>query len=211
MACGSGEGDNSHDSTLLRNAFAQSRCGHSTDSRTSWPCFTIDHSDLHESCGQSAFQRVSEMSSEEVTMKKQSRGRPRTQTKLEDRIESSPKPLLDDQVFMLPWYLPKDIYLAVRRLLPNIHISKMRYYFDDYGCLRCERQNVLYETNGLCEQCNVIVRGRLANCLKRRLKQVGMLDDHLVPSDGELTLARALLQPLNIRKSRRSLRANNTT
>ena len=79
----------------------------------------------------------------------------------------------DDQVFMLPWFLPKDIYIEIRRLLPNIHIEKMRFYFDDYGCLRCERRDVLYRSNGLCEQCNAIIRHRLTQSLKRRLKTVG--------------------------------------
>ena len=85
---------------------------------------------------------------------------------------------MDDQVFMLPWYLPKEIYLAVRSVLPNIHIAKMRYYFDDYGCIRCERTDVLYKTNGLCEQCNAIVRWRLTTCLKKRLQSVGVIDSN---------------------------------
>ena len=110
--------------------------------------------------------------------------------------EESLQQLLDDQVFLLPWYLPKDVYLVVRRVLPNIHISKMRFYFDDYGCMRCERKDVLYRTNGLCERCNVIVRWRLTQCLKKRLGAVG------IPTRGEaadvgraLTLAQNLLKP----------------
>jgi hypothetical protein len=65
---------------------------------------------------------------------------------------------IDDQVFMLPWFLPKETYLAVRRILPNIHIAKMRYYFEDYGCMRCERRDVLYRTNGLCERLRLNIR-----------------------------------------------------
>jgi hypothetical protein len=120
------------------------------------------------------------------------------------RVEKSPNPLVDDQVFMLPWYLPKETYNGVKNLLPHIHISKMRYYFDDYGCIRCERRDRLYGANGLCEQCNVIVRSRLAHCLKKRLAQMGVSDERILPSDGQFTLARELLHPLNFKNSRRN-------
>lgn len=108
---------------------------------------------------------------------------------------------MDDQVFMLPWYLPKGTYLAIRKILPNIHIAKMRYYFDDYGCIRCERRDVLYRTNGLCERCNVIVRGRLVACLKRRLSSVGVLptEKQIQQIGGGLKLARELLRPFRYR------------
>jgi len=102
----------------------------------------------------------------------------------------------NDTVFLLPWYLPKETYLAVRRILPNIHIAKMRYYFDDYGCIRCERRDVLYRTNGLCEQCNAIVRWRLTHCLKRRLSSVGVV---VAQSGRELSLAKELLKPFHRR------------
>jgi hypothetical protein len=32
-------------------------------------------------------------------------------------------------------------YEAVRRLLPPSQMLKMRYYFDDYGCLKCGNLN----------------------------------------------------------------------
>jgi hypothetical protein len=103
----------------------------------------------------------------------------------------------DDAVFMLPWYLPKQTYLAVRSMLPNIHINKMRYYFDDYGCIRCERRDVLYKTNGLCEACNAIVRFRLAHCLQKRLQRVGVVQpkDAVNRLDGGMQLAQKLLKP----------------
>ena len=104
---------------------------------------------------------------------------------------------MDDQVFMLPWYLPKETYLAVRSILPNIHIAKMRYYFDDYGCIRCERRDVLYKANGLCEECNVVVRWRLAHCLKKRLSAVGVIspERQIEQIGGGVRLARELLRP----------------
>ena len=81
---------------------------------------------------------------------------------------------LNDEVFLQPWFVPKDVYLEIRRLLPNIHLTKMRYYFEDYGCLKCGDRKHLYGSNGLCERCSVLIRGRVARSLKRRLKAVGI-------------------------------------
>jgi hypothetical protein len=83
----------------------------------------------------------------------------------------------DDDIFPQPWYMPKAVSLQMRKILPSIHLAKMRYYFDDHGCLRCERRDILYRSNGMCENCSVVVRGRLANCLKRRLRNVGVVED----------------------------------
>ena len=77
--------------------------------------------------------------------------------------------ILYDEVFMQPWFVPKSIYLAIRRLLPNIHLMKMRHYFDDYGCLRCSNTNTIYGASGFCHSCNIIVRSRIMASLKKRL------------------------------------------
>ena len=45
---------------------------------------------------------------------------------------------------MQPWYIPKLVSLQMWRFLPSIHLAKMRYYFDDHVCLRCERRDILY-------------------------------------------------------------------
>jgi hypothetical protein len=93
------------------------------------------------------------------------------------RSRRRPAPVSDDDIFLQPWYMPKPVSLQMRKILPSIHLAKMRYYFDDHGCLRCERRDILYGSNGMCENCSVVVRGRLANCLKRRLKNVGVVED----------------------------------
>ena len=79
--------------------------------------------------------------------------------------------ILHDEVFMQPWFIPKPIYMAIRRLLPNIHLMKMRHYFDDYGCLRCGDTDAVYGACGFCYSCNVIVRSRVLAALKKRLKK----------------------------------------
>lgn len=79
--------------------------------------------------------------------------------------------ILYDEVFMQPWFVPKSVYLAIRRIIPNIHLMKMRHYFDDYGCLRCGETETIYGSSGFCHACNVVVRSRIMASLKKRLKK----------------------------------------
>jgi hypothetical protein len=82
--------------------------------------------------------------------------------------------ILNDEVFMQPWFMPKPIYLTIRRLLPNIHLVKLRHYFDDYGCIRCGQTDTIYGSSGFCYACNVIVRSRILMSLKKRLKKANV-------------------------------------
>ncbi len=86
---------------------------------------------------------------------------------------------LDSDVFLQPWFLPRDVYIQIRRVLPSAHLSKMRYYFEDYGCLKCGVRDSLYGSNGFCEKCNVLIRGRVTRALKRRLRNVGEVGPEL--------------------------------
>ena len=56
-----------------------------------------------------------------------------------------------------PWFLPKPLSWKIRRMLPNDYWRKMRYYFDDYGCLRCGRKSVPYGVNGFCRVCRELI------------------------------------------------------
>jgi hypothetical protein len=82
--------------------------------------------------------------------------------------------LSKDAVFLQPWFLPVEVYREIRRLLPYIHLFKMRYYFEDYGCIKCGKKNVMYQSNGFCESCGVVIRHRVKMALKRRLKKGGV-------------------------------------
>lgn len=81
---------------------------------------------------------------------------------------------VDDEIFLQPWFMPKKIFLQIRTLLPSAQLARMKYYFEDYGCLRCARSNVVYRGNGLCQECSVVVRCRLLRALTRRFKKVGV-------------------------------------
>jgi len=75
--------------------------------------------------------------------------------------------LLED-VFLQPWFLPLETANAVRRLLPSEHRHKMRFYFEDYGCMRCKKKRVRYGSNGLCKPCAQRVKLYLLFAIKRR-------------------------------------------
>jgi hypothetical protein len=75
--------------------------------------------------------------------------------------------LLDD-IFLQPWFLPRRTAFAIKRILPPEHRHKMRFYFDDYGCLKCEQRDVQYGSNGLCKLCLQRVKLRLFLAVKRR-------------------------------------------
>lgn len=82
--------------------------------------------------------------------------------------------VLGDELFLQPWFVPKPVYLQMRRILPSSQMLKMRYYFDDYGCLKCGSHNALYGSNGLCKRCNIIVRSRIILSLKKRFRHLGI-------------------------------------
>ena len=75
--------------------------------------------------------------------------------------------LLDD-IFLQPWFLPQKTAFAIKRILPPEHRHKMRFYFDDYGCLKCGKTNVQYGSNALCKLCMQQVKLRLFFAIKRR-------------------------------------------
>ena len=89
----------------------------------------------------------------------------------------SGKLMANDELFLQPWFLPKQTYLTLKKLLPSSQLAKMRYYFEDYGCLKCCSRSALYGSNGLCVQCSIIVRGRVALSLKKRFGKIGVRVD----------------------------------
>lgn len=84
---------------------------------------------------------------------------------------------LHDEMFLQPWFIPRETYATLRTLLPSVTLLKMRYYFQDYGCIRCGRFEVLYGSNGFCERCSGLIRARTIRAMQRRLKQAGVACD----------------------------------
>ena len=73
-----------------------------------------------------------------------------------------------DEIFLQPWFLPRETALAIRRLLPVGYRHRMKFYFDDYGCLKCGKVNTTYGSNGLCKLCMQQVKLKLFFAVKRR-------------------------------------------
>ena len=75
--------------------------------------------------------------------------------------------LLDD-IFLQPWFLPRENAFAIRRIIPPGHRHKMKFYFNDYGCMRCKKNNVTYGSNALCKVCMQQVKLKWFFAIKRR-------------------------------------------
>lgn len=73
-----------------------------------------------------------------------------------------------DEIFLQPWFLSQQTAFAIRRLLPPEHRHKMRFYFDDYGCMKCGKKNAPYGSNALCKLCMQQVKLKLFFAIKRR-------------------------------------------
>jgi hypothetical protein len=91
----------------------------------------------------------------------------------------------DSELFLQPWFVPKAVLFQMRKMLPSCHLLKLRYYFEDYGCLRCGKSQVLYGANGFCKQCSIVVRYRILLALKRRFRKLGTRVEHQ-PIEGYL-------------------------
>jgi hypothetical protein len=83
-------------------------------------------------------------------------------------------PLVDEELFLQPWFITRPLHDELRRLLPPSQMLKMRYYFDDFGCLRCQSQTAMYRSNGMCTSCFVLVHSRVIGCLRKRFQKIGI-------------------------------------
>lgn len=84
----------------------------------------------------------------------------------------------DDEIFLQPWFLPLETYLEIRRIVPSAHLFKMRYYYEDWGCLRCGKHEDTLVANGLCRPCSGLIRGRIVTSIRRRLRKAGLPTDY---------------------------------
>ena len=109
--------------------------------------------------------------------------------------------LLDD-VFLQPWFLPRDLAFAIRRMLPPEHRHRMRFFFDDYGCMRCGTKDAPYGSNALCKLCMQEVKLKLFFAIKRRWTAVS--PENLPRTFKRMADAQRLLKDLLTRKSRAS-------
>jgi len=72
------------------------------------------------------------------------------------------------ETLLQPWFVSAEIAKSIRRLLPVTHFHKMRFYFDDWGCMRCEKKGVMYGANGMCCRCAQKVQHRVVSSFRKR-------------------------------------------
>ena len=72
------------------------------------------------------------------------------------------------EIFLQPWFIDRKTARAVRRILPMDWFHKVRYYFDDYGCMVCGKRDEIYVSNGMCHDCVDKIQKRLIRSLSRR-------------------------------------------
>jgi hypothetical protein len=73
-----------------------------------------------------------------------------------------------EKVLFQPWFLPKRVTFAIHSLVPPAFWTKMRNFFDDYGCIICGKETG-YHSNGMCKNCFDKTRKKLAQSVKRHL------------------------------------------
>ena len=78
--------------------------------------------------------------------------------------------LSSDELLLQPWFLTPRNANAIRALIPVDYRRKMRYFFDDYGCMICGEET-LHQSNGMCEICVRRVRTQIKQSIKRRVKR----------------------------------------
>jgi hypothetical protein len=76
--------------------------------------------------------------------------------------------LTKQELMLQPWFLPKGISRIILGLVPPDYRKRLHDYFDDYGCMRCNRLDVPYKSNGMCLGCMSTVYGRLEQSIIRR-------------------------------------------
>jgi hypothetical protein len=75
-----------------------------------------------------------------------------------------------NELLLQPWFLPARTEQAIRQLVPDNYKRKMRYLFDDYGCMICGDYKEAYAGNGMCKYCQGTVVRRLQASAHRRMK-----------------------------------------
>jgi hypothetical protein len=71
-------------------------------------------------------------------------------------------------LFLQPWFLDRACAAAIRRMVPELFVHKMRFYFEDWGCLMCKSKTRRHGSNGFCHQCTSKVQKRLYWCMRKR-------------------------------------------
>lgn len=72
-----------------------------------------------------------------------------------------------NEVLLQPWFLPLRIACDIHAMVPPDFWNKMRYYFEDYGCMICKAESG-YHSNGMCKRCSQRIRKQVSASVARR-------------------------------------------
>lgn len=73
-------------------------------------------------------------------------------------------------VFLEPWFLSLESARAVQRLIPREYSCRMRWFFDDFGCIRCRGKKTGYGGNGFCVTCRCTIVSCVVRSIRKRAK-----------------------------------------
>lgn len=71
-----------------------------------------------------------------------------------------------------PWFLPKVVSKKILSLIPPGYRKRLRFYFDDYGCLMCDRKDIPFRALGFCENCHSLITRRMYRSMKRHRSEL---------------------------------------
>jgi hypothetical protein len=106
-----------------------------------------------------------------------------------------------------PWFLSRTVLNEIQKLVPRDYHRRFRTYFDRYGCIRCEKIEVLYGCNGLCLACLGLISDRLKRLKQKEQEHLASVQEirkRDLPSRREL--ARELLADFRRRAGRNRLK-----
>jgi hypothetical protein len=106
---------------------------------------------------------------------------------------------LTDEVLLQPWALPREVSIAILRLLPVHHQNKHSYRYEDYGCFGCKTKKRPHQSLSLCAKCFGQFLGQEKTALARRAKpdHSEAVERNIRLLTGSTTNARSALQDLN--------------
>jgi|SRR5271157_1281857 len=82
-----------------------------------------------------------------------------------------------------PWFLTMEVRAQIEALLPYDYHKRFRFYFDRYGCVRCEQKKAVYGCSGLCLHCLGLISDRLKRgdkIIERHFRRVRVPAEHFL-------------------------------
>lgn len=99
-----------------------------------------------------------------------------------------------NDVLLEPWFLDRRRAAAIRRIVPDHFAQKMRFYFEDWGCMVCRSTKRRYGSNGMCHICVLRIHRRLITSLRRHwVEKPPSLPTRLMDEVARVRSAKALL------------------